>query len=495
MNLKRRVISGSMWSLVANGGEQLIAMLLFIYLARKLTPADIGMIALAMVFVDLLSFVTRFGQVEAVQRQSDLDDRTLSTSFWLLFAGGLLVSGLMALGAEVSIGWSGDGLFGSLLLMLAPICALRAWNAVPEAILRHRFAYRSLALRSWLATLAGGGVGVYLVHLDFGVYALAAQRLGTALVGSIICWMVLGWRPHFRFDRTVALHLLRTGFVYMTNGFAGLINQNLVQAITGFVLGATQLGLLRVGWRFFDFVTKTAVQPISRVTLSTFSQLQHDVEALKRAYLRLSQFMALASLPMFFGLAVVADVFVPLVLGPKWMGTVIVMQFLAFTRFPAPVGYFFGPTMIALGKTRALFRQSLVQITLTVAFVSVGALFGIIGVLVSIVVRGVVMSIYNVVVLHREIGLDPLAVVGVLVPPTVACGVMAAVVEIAKVELAGELEPAWLLATLVAMGAIAYGVTLIVGEAIRLWPGYVRGAATSLFRAVRRSPKVAVTPA
>jgi O-antigen/teichoic acid export membrane protein len=495
MNLKKRVLFGSAWSLASNGGEQLIRLLLFIYVARKLTPADVGLIALAMVFIDILSFVTRFGQVEAIQRQSSLDDRTLSTSFWLLAGGGLVVAGLIAAGAEVSIRWWDVGLLGTLLLTLSPICALRALNAVPEAILRHRFAYRSLALRSWLATLIGGGTAAYLAYLGYGVYALVAQRLINALVGTVVTWAALGWRPRLNFDRVGARRLLGSGFVFMTNGFAGLINQNLVQAITGFVLGATQLGVLRLGWRFFDFVSKTAVQPISRVTLSTFSQLQNDVEALKRAYLRLSQFMALAALPMFIGLGIVADVLVPLILGAQWTGAIIVMQLLAFARLPAPVGYFFGPAMIAMGKTRALIHQSAFQISLTIALVSIGTLFGIVGVLVAIILRGVVMTTYNISVLHKEIGLEPLAVIRVLVPPVVACATMAAAVEFAKFQLTGDIAPALLLALLVVVGAVTYGITLLLGDAVHLWPGYIRGAASSLSQAVRRGPKVAATPA
>ena len=495
MNLKKRVLFGSVWSLAANGGEQLIQLILFVYVARKLTPADIGLVALAMVFIDILAFVTRLGQVEAIQRQSSLDDRLLSTSFWLLAAGGLLASGLVASTAEASIRWWDSGLFGTVLLMLAPICALRAWTAVPEAILRHRFAYGSLAVRSWLATLIGGGVAAYLAYLGHGVYALVAQRLVTALVGTITSWAVLGWRPRFGFDRVGAAYLVRSGFVFMTNGFAGLVNRNLVQAITGVILGTTTLGLLRLGWRFFDFVTKTAVQPISRVTLSTFSQLRDDVDALKRAYLRLSQFMALAALPMFVGLGVVADLFVPLVLGPHWAGAIVVMQFLAFSRLSTPVGYFFGPTLIAMGRTRALLRQSIVQIGLTVVLVSAGTFFGIIGVLVAIIVRSTTITIYNIAVLHKEIGLEASAVVRVLVPPVVACIAMAAAVEFAKYELSGELAPAALLGLLVVGGAFVYGAALLLGEVLHLWPGYIRGAARSLSRALRRGPKAAATPA
>jgi O-antigen/teichoic acid export membrane protein len=88
MSIKRRVLSASLWSLVGGGGHQAISFFVFIYLARQLSPADIGLMAFAMVFLDVLAAVSRFGQVETLQRYVHLDDRVTSTAFWILTLGG-----------------------------------------------------------------------------------------------------------------------------------------------------------------------------------------------------------------------------------------------------------------------------------------------------------------------------------------------------------------------------------------------------------------------
>jgi len=100
MDLKRRAFVGSIWSLLSNGGRQGIAFVLFLFIARNIGPADIGLVALAMIVVDVLSYASGFGQVEALQRQPELDDRLTSTSFWMLFVGGplstlILIAGIM----------------------------------------------------------------------------------------------------------------------------------------------------------------------------------------------------------------------------------------------------------------------------------------------------------------------------------------------------------------------------------------------------------------
>ena len=282
----------------------------------------------------------------------------------------------------------------------------------------------------------------------------------------------------------------------MGAGFASVLNQRIAEGMTGFGIGAAQLGLLRLTSRLFDFIAQATVQPVSNVALSTFSQLQNDRAALLRAYLRLTQFMVLGSLPMYFGLGAVADVFVPLVLGEKWASAIVVIQLLAFSRIAAPVNYFFAPVMIAVGKTRVVLRQAIAQVLLTIVLIAIGSFFGIVGVLVAISVRAIVVAAYNVFALKTEIGLDKMAVMRVLVPPTAACAAMVVAVEIAKAAFGWALAPFWLLALLVVIGGVTYGAVLLLGEAVGVWRGYLRGAVGSLAGALTRrtlSPKA--TPA
>ena len=51
MNIKTRVLVGSIWSAVGSGAQQVIGFFLFIYIARGVTPADVGLVVLAMVFI------------------------------------------------------------------------------------------------------------------------------------------------------------------------------------------------------------------------------------------------------------------------------------------------------------------------------------------------------------------------------------------------------------------------------------------------------------
>lgn len=493
MNLKRQAFIGSIWSLLSNGGRQAIAFVLFLFIARNVGPADIGLVALAMIVIDILNFVSRFGQVEALQRQPDLDDRLTSTSFWMLAIAGPLTTSLIV-AAAVLLGGTMSPDFRQVLMLLAPLCALQAWNAIPEGLLKRRFDYRSLAARTWLATLVGGGLGAYLAINGAGVYALVAQRLGSSAVQTITLWAMLRWRPRMVFDRTAAVNLARTGGGVLLANLSGIINRRLVDGITGGVLGLTQLGHFRLGWRFFDFIVQFSVTPLTAVALSMFSSIQHDRKRLVRAYLRLTQFVAIASLPMFFGLAAIADLLVPVVLGERWSKSVIVMQMLGFVMLGGVVNYFFGSALIAVGRVSVVVRQSAAQIVGTGVAVFVGAQFGIIGVLLAIVLRALLVAVYNVTALRKEIGLSVTDLLRTLMPPILASGIMVAVVRLGMLELTGTMPKVVLLGVLVIVGALTYGAALMAGDVLGLWRGYVGGVFSALGSAIvrrRASPTMA----
>jgi PST family polysaccharide transporter len=486
MDLKRKVVSGSLWSLLGSGGQRSSKFQHLLYLARRSGASDNGRVELEMVFLSIFRTLSRFGQIETLQRYQELDDRVVSTSFWMLLGSGAASCAVIA---AIAVALSASGAYaalGNVLLLMAPLSALQAWNAVPEAMLRQRLDFRVLTVRSWVATLAGGAVAIYLAHNNFGVYALVGQRLTTAAAQTVILWALLGWRPRRVFDRLEARRLLGLGSQIMLAGLSGTINLRIADAITGFFLGSAQLGFLRLGWRFLDVIVDVTVTPIASVALSSFSKLRGDLPALRRAYLRLSQFMAIGSLPLFFGLGAVADVFIPLAFGARWLPAVDVLRLLGFLILAGTVNYFFGSVMVAVGQAGVVLRQSVAQIVITAPLLAIGAYWGLEGVLVGHISRAFLVALYNMLAMRRAIGLSPLAIIRTLAPPTLACALMVAAVRLAKVVLAPELAPLPLLIALVAIGGVAYALALLAGDAVGLWRGFVSGAARSLAVALGR---------
>ena len=67
-----------------------------------------------------------------------------------------------------------------------------------------------------------------------------------------------------------------------------------------------------------DFINQLTFQPVLSVALASLSRLQADHAAVRRAFLRFVQISGLATIPVFVGLALIAEPLFALMLGPQW---------------------------------------------------------------------------------------------------------------------------------------------------------------------------------
>lgn len=484
MSLKRQIARGSLWVLLGGGGQQLISFVIFIYVARLLNPELLGLVAFAVIAVELAGYVARWGQVEILQR-----GQGEGTSFWISTGMGVLAT-LLILGIAglVSFRPGGDQLAG-ILTWLAPVPLLQGLSSLPEAMFRRRLDFRSLAIRSWIATIAGGGAAIVIAQWKPGVEVLVGQRLVTAIVQIAALWAMIRGVPRLRFAAEEAPALFKGGFQIVVASLSGVVNARIADGLTGAFLGAAPLGLLRVGWRFLDAVVQVAITPISGVTLSSFSLMRNDLPALRRAYLRMTQLMSVVALPMFFGLGAIAEPLILEVLGAQWSGAAPVLRFLGLLMLGGMVNYLFAPVMIAVGRSDVVMRQSLAQLVVTVMLMLIGVKFGLTGVMAAHTLRSFVVATYNVSALRKIVGISPLQIVKMLVPAVLACAVMWLGVALLSPVLESQMPgltalPYVRLSLLVVLGAAIYCAGLVAGDLVGLWRGYI-GEALRSIRGVR----------
>ena len=84
----RRVARGLTWTLAQTWGGQTLSLIVFVILARLLTPDDFGLVALAGVFVSLAQLVVDQGLGDAlVQRRRSPAPMSIPHSGWRSSAG------------------------------------------------------------------------------------------------------------------------------------------------------------------------------------------------------------------------------------------------------------------------------------------------------------------------------------------------------------------------------------------------------------------------
>ena len=198
-SLSQKALSGVLWLSSSRGVEQLFSFLITTILARLLTPADYGLLGMATVIVIFLGRFADFGTGSAIIQRRDLDDKQLSSIFWLNVLLGTALGGLLFVMAPLVARFYDEPNVQPVIAVLALTLPLQALAIVPNFLLRRRLQFNRWVVQGLSAVLIGGVAGIVVAVLGGGVWALVAQQLGQALAGLVALWLVVNWRPRFIF--------------------------------------------------------------------------------------------------------------------------------------------------------------------------------------------------------------------------------------------------------------------------------------------------------
>ncbi|MGH8892449.1 MAG: oligosaccharide flippase family protein, partial [Actinomycetes bacterium] len=236
------MINGTLWTLVQRWGVRLTTLIVFVVLGRLLDPTDFGVVALAGVFVGVLNVFSDFGLSTYLVQAPSIDQRTKSTVFWC----GLIFSVVVAAALVAASAWI-SALFQApdmrvVLMALAASIVITAFSTTQTALLKRALNFRTIALRSLVATLTAAVVAIGLALAGQGVWALVAQSLVFNATSAVVLWTATGWRPDLIFDRGAARHALRYGGSVLGVQLVSQVRHRADALVIGLILGTTALG-------------------------------------------------------------------------------------------------------------------------------------------------------------------------------------------------------------------------------------------------------------
>ncbi|HJZ06162.1 MAG TPA: lipopolysaccharide biosynthesis protein [Patescibacteria group bacterium] len=469
MNLRQNAVIGVFWSGIQLWGGRVISFVVFAFLSRLLTPEDFGLVAMASLFLAIVQTFQDQGFGDAIVQRDEIQPEHLDTAFWT----NLLISGILTL---LSIAASSmiAGLFHQseltpIIQWLSLIFVFTGLSSTQQAILRRQLAFKKLAGRSLIATLAGGVIGVALAYLGYGVWSLVAQSLVSGGIGVIVLWSVSRWRPGFRYSRKHFKDLFLFGINIIVIDFLNFLNRHTDDLLIGYFLGPTMLGYYTVAYRLLRMMTELLTSVINAVALPTFSRLQKEPERLRRAFYQAVHYTSLISFPAFIGVAIVAPELIVTLFGPQWMLSIPVMRILAFIGILHSVFYFHKSLVIALGKPSWSLGMTFLNAVSNVIAFSITVQWGIVAVAAAYVIRGYLLSPLEIWVVRKLAQINIKTYFRQFIVPVVGSMAIAAVILGLKFILVGVLGMHLQLAIYVLSGGIIYLLILQVFEP-SIWP-------------------------
>lgn len=428
MTFKTNLLHGVIWTTAENWGRHGFGYLVFLILAALLDPADFGVVALAGIMVGLFELLVTQGYPTAIVQIPALHPLHLDSIFAVSLFSSLVLAITLFACAPLVAHLFDAAILTPVIRSLSPGLVLAALSAVPTGILMRELRFRALAIRSLASAAAGGFLGVTMALLGLGVWSLVGMQLLTSLVGLVCLWSSVTWRPAFRFS---AAHLVDV--IPMSSGLLGsaliwFVFQRADQSLIGAYLGTAALGQYSVGFRMVQLARDALVAPLSVVAVPAFAAVKSDARRLFRAYDQLTATACAVGLPVFGGLAAVAHVAIPLLLGQDWLPTVSVVQILSLTGALHILFIASHPLTLARQKVGVFFWLNVVHAGASLAGMLVGLHWGITGVATGVTVAWLASAGIGLAALRNVLGVRLRRFAASVAPPLLAASLMSLIV-------------------------------------------------------------------
>jgi O-antigen/teichoic acid export membrane protein len=355
--LKRRASAGVF--IVGSRGIAILVLALVgqVVLARLLTPADFGAVAVGLSFVMFVNLLTDGGLGAGLIRRAEPPDRR---ELQALTALQVSVASALALAvAAVAPLFGHTGWVTALIVASTPLLALQIPGRI---VLERALAYRRLAVVEVSQVVVFNAWAIGWVLAGAGVWGLASAALARSVVGvAAMAWASPVGVPRPRYSWSRIRDLTGFGARFQAVTAVWLVNEHGLNTAIAATAGVSTLGLVSVARRLLE-VPNLLFQSLWRVSFPTMSQLVARKDDPAPLIERAVALTAVGAGILLTGLVGGAPGLVPGVFGEQWraVATVIPAACLGLgiggAVSVASQGYLY-----ALGDASAVLKASLLQ--------------------------------------------------------------------------------------------------------------------------------------
>jgi len=392
--IQDRSISGITWNSISQLTKQLINFVIMVLLARLLNPADFGLITMVSVITGFAILFLDLGFGAVVIQKQDIEERHLSSIFWVNLLVGLILTLLMiALSSWIAQFYS-EPLLRPMTTLLSLNFLIGAFGIVHLALFQKHFEFRKLMIVETLAILISGVIGVVMALMGYGVWSLVWRSIALTLMTVIFAWFIGIWTPKLLFDLNAVKDLV--GYSSNLLGF-NMINywtRNIDDLLVGRFFGSPSLGVYNKAYQLMMLPLTQVSAVVSRVMFPVLSSIQDDIAMVKKVYLQTVSYIALLTFPIMLGLLVVADSFVLTFFGKQWAAVVPILRIFCIVGLIQSVSTTTGWLYMSQGRTDWMFRWGIFAGIVKTIGIVVGLRYGILGVAAGYTISTIIFLTY-----------------------------------------------------------------------------------------------------
>ena len=314
------------WSFLSELASKLIQSIVFVVLARLLTPEDFGVMSAALMVMAFSQIFWEAGMGKAlIQRQTDIQDAA-NVAFWVNLALAVMIISLLYIAASpIALTFFQDARVTAVIQVMTLQVFLGALSSVQTALLQKELGFKKLFWVRFATVSLPGLASIPLAWQGMGYWALVAGTLVGQAMQVIMLWRMSAWRPAWSFAVPVAREMGRFGAWVGLSGMLAWFYTWMDSLVVGMYLGSHDLGLYRTGNQFSAMIFAFLFVPVTPVLYSHLVQMNGDRDRIRMAAEKVVKVLILIAVPMAAVLFSLSDSIAAALFGEKWEGIGLVI--------------------------------------------------------------------------------------------------------------------------------------------------------------------------
>ena len=341
-------------ALIWRSGSQIVAQLVqwsaTFLVIRILAPADYGLFAMCQVVLTFMAMLNGYGLASGLIQQKEISHHEVRQLFGMLIVLNVTLAIAQLSLAPLAAAYYRQPIVGDMLRVQALLYLTTPFIALPYALLSRAMDFRHQAKANITASVASASAALGGAMYGLGVWTLVLAPIVLFSVrGAMMTWSArsLVW-PSFNFRG--AGTIARYGGVMAASQLFWFLQSQADVFIAGRSFSPHTLGIYTTSLFLTQIYVSKFVPPLNEVAFSAYARMQHDPDAIGRAFVRGVRMVMIVAMPFYMGLAAASEPLVLTMLGEKWRETAPVVHLLALAMPFMTLQVLFTPASDARGR-------------------------------------------------------------------------------------------------------------------------------------------------
>lgn len=403
-DLKKKTLSGMIWSFVQRFGTMAISFVSNIVLARLLTPDDYGTIGMLMIFIAVANTFVDGGFGSALIQKKEPTKDDYSTIFWWNMFLSVVLYGILFLGAPAVARFYNLPILCDVLRVQGIVLIINALSIIQQNQLRKQLKFKRLATVTVISATLSAGIAIILAYLGWGVWALVAQQLMLSGFTAILLWVLNKWYPSLVFSKESFKQLFGFGGFILVSNLINTFCNNVQALLIGRYFTPSVLGYYTQARKLEELASTSFSSIVDQVSYPVLAECQNDIDNLRAVLKKLLLCIAFITIPIMAILALNAHALIIFLYTNKWVECVPYFQILCIAGVAISMQGVLYYAVASLGKSRELFIWTIIKRGLALLVILAGTFSGgIYGLLIGTVLGSWIVYLSNAYLCSKHI--------------------------------------------------------------------------------------------